>query len=301
MHRRQLLSLIAASPLLAAVLAACGSADNADNAGVPGTNGGTADGGSLPSEPSDGEAIDHPTGADELVLRVDWAVGGFVTREANFAELPVIVIAGDGTTVRQGAQIEIFPQPLLPALESATLTEDQLQTVLRAAQDAGLLAEPPDYDAERPPVTDVGSTVVRISAGGASYTHSAFALGMEQGSSGTEVGEARARLAAFVERLTTDLPGLLGAEPTGTIYAPDAWAFAVLPVELADYSSDVEPTVLPWPDALGEVPAADTCVELAGDVVATAFAGANQLTFYDAGGTIYAPLLRPLLPGSTRC
>lgn len=245
--------------------------------------------------------IGHPTGADDLVVRVDLGVGGFLGPAAQFAELPTVVITGDGTMIRPGPQIEIFPGPLLPALESSQLTSEEVDAVLGAAGRDGLLSTPvADYDSARPEVTDIGSTVLRLATRTATIEHRAFALGLEDGSGPPDALAARRRLAEFVSLVSADISALIGREPVTASYAPTRWAFAVTPVD-PDAYGEPRPTLLRWPDALGTPPAPGTCVELDGDVVQATFATANQLTFYDAGGVTYAPLLRALLPGSSPC
>ena len=125
---------------------------------------------------------------------------------------------------------------------------------------------------------------------------------MEQGEPTTAIGETRRRLAGFVAELTANLAGLVGGTPPGGVYSPARWALGATPVDVSLYGgSDVQPTVVAWPKALGTPPADGTCSEISGDAVTAALAGANQLTLLELDGVTYAPLLRPLLPGSTGC
>lgn len=251
--------------------------------------------------PTSTAPVTHPTGADDLVVRVDLGVGGFLSPTAQFAEIPAVIVTGDGTMIRPGPQIEIFPGPLLPALESSQLTAGEVEAVLGAAGRDGLLTTPAaDYDSARPNVTDIGWTVLRLATSDTTIEHRAFALGLEDGTGPAEAVAARRRLGGFVSLISADISALIGRQPDTQVYTPQRWAFAVTPVDVGVYG-EPQPTVLPWPSVLGTPPAPGTCVELPSGVVEATFATATQLTFYSAGGTIYAPLLRALLPGSTPC
>ena len=62
-------------------------------------------------------SIAHGTGPGDLVLRWGYE-GGFTPPEFQLTNLPSFSLYGDGTVVRPGPQIEIYPGPALPALES---------------------------------------------------------------------------------------------------------------------------------------------------------------------------------------
>jgi len=82
----------------------------------------------------------HPTGADEVVIQYA-EVGGFLPREIAFQQTPSVLVSGDGRVFGPGAQIEIYPGPLLPAVQVQSITEEGIQTILAAADEAGLLAQ----------------------------------------------------------------------------------------------------------------------------------------------------------------
>src|SRR5262245_28012101 len=71
-------------------------------------------------------AIAHPTGAGDLVLRVEYQ-GGFVPYEFTLSSVPFWSLFGDGALILTGPQIEIYPPPALPPLVRAQLTEDGVQ------------------------------------------------------------------------------------------------------------------------------------------------------------------------------
>ena len=236
----------------------------------------------------------HPTGADEVVVSYE-EVGGFTTREFAFQRTPNVLVAGDGRAFSPGAQIEIYPGPLLPAVQVWTLGEDGIQDVLAAADDAGLLAEI-EYD-QPANIADATTAVVTIDANGETFVHEAYALGIGGGPGGAESTPERQALLDF----TTELVVIASPGPTGDValYEPDAYAIEALSVDdLSAYGSEIEPTVVDWPaDASVRLADAPSCTVIAADEVDEVFATANQLTFFDDAGVVYQVLVRPVLPG----
>jgi hypothetical protein len=289
--RRKLLTVLLATPLVASFVAACGS-DADEGSGSPDSDPTT------PTQPVG--AITFPTGAGEVVVRIDTAVGGFNPPEWAFAQIPSSVVSGDGRTVMPGPQIEIYPPPLLPALQSTSLTEAQVGQLLARADSLGLLATPPDYESTQPPVADAGSTVVTFNANGATYVHSAPSLGLEQ-----QPDEARQRLSDFVEFATSFVAERAATE--SEVFEPESYVIGTMAVNTAEYADDVAPTVVPWPAAFGVAPVGEDCATIDGAAVRSELATANQLTFFvlptqdDTAEMVVRLLLRPSLPGSTDC
>lgn len=288
--RRSFVLRALALPAIVGLLASCGEDDSPDGAGSDVTQPTEA-----PTTAPTGNTYSHPTGADDVVLRIDSAVGGFTTQEYAFQQIPVLLVTGDGRLLRAGAQIEIFPQPLLPAVEVVPIPEAAVQELLAAADESGLLAPPPDYEQDAPLVTDVGSTVVTISAGDETYVHSAYALGMGS----PETSPARAALQSFVETAQQVAGTLVEG---GEIFEPTEYEVWAQPDDVANYTEEPLPTVQPWPSetgiALGD---ASACLAVPAESVRDVFEGANQLTFFDDGGVTYRLIVRPVLPGAERC
>ena len=118
-------------------------------------------------------------------------MGGFVPVDYDFADLPSLLVTGDGRVIEQGPQIEIYPGPLLPNVLQRTISEAGIQALLRLAEEHDLFRDVEYEDATN--IADAPFTVVTISANGATYEHNAYALGL--GGDGTETDEARANLA----------------------------------------------------------------------------------------------------------
>ena len=137
----------------------------------------------------DAVARRHPTGAGDVVLRVSEG-GGMTTQQIAFATPPLEVVTGDGTLYLR--MEEATRQGIVWPLVSRQVSEQSLQEVLREADDAGLLAAPPDYE-PADTVMDGGTTTVVLDAGGGTWRHEAYALGY----GGDESG-ARRSLQGFV-------------------------------------------------------------------------------------------------------
>lgn len=251
-----------------------------------------------------GERIDHPTGATDLVLRVDTG-GGLVPPGWDLTHLPGFSLFGDGRLITPGPMIEIYPGPALPNLQQTRVSEAGIQRILEAARAAGLLG--PDAHYDWPGIVDAGTTTFTVVAGGARHVVSAYAL-----FEGPEGSDARAALRAFSTQLL-DFRSWLGTEVLGpdAAYDYDALRITVRP---ADPSTAADPQfaqVREWPLAtplatFGAPTAAGElrCGVLEGgdlDAAMADLASSNELTFWRSGGATYQLGLRPLLPDETGC
>lgn len=326
MNAKRIGVTIAALSALAVLAAGCGRLnDSGPGAGGSGSGGSGTTG-----------AISHPTGADELVLRVEYQ-GGFVPYEYTLSSLPMWSLFGDGTLITQGPQIEIYPPPAIPNLLSTRITEDGMQAILEAAQAAGLMDGDKDYGDQC--IADAATTVFTTNANGSTSVVSAYALdvgvvggsgatgssgGSSTGASGgtgssggpagtcgsAEEAKARAALAAFQAELG-DLKSWLPAGSVGeeTPFEPTEMRVYALP-----YQRDPElpQTAIDWPldtplSAFGDPLENDPqsrCGVVTGDEfdqVYVAAQSANQLTPWVSDGTKYRLILRPLLPDERTC
>jgi hypothetical protein len=276
LSRRTLLSAIVATPVLAQLLAACGD-DSVES-------GSTA----LP------EGILHPTGSDEVVLRIG-NEGGFVPVGYSFMNVPTILISGDGKVITPGAQPMIYPGPLLPALSQRTITEAGIQKLLVAADSAGLLRTPPDYFTEMT-IADAPNTVVLINAAGSTFRHDAPALGFET----PEKTPARVALNSFVQSVT-DLEAVVGAENLGPEATLQPAAYRIQATEVTDddlADLDIPPTKVPWPSNTGVTLAdAKQCAVVAADTAGEVLQAATQLTYFTESDRVYQVAAVAKLPG----
>jgi hypothetical protein len=289
-------------------VAACTGAGSLPPGGTP--TGGSASPGATPFV----EAITHPTGAEELVLRIEVG-GGLVAPGWILSELPTISIYGDGRVITRGPQIEIYPGPALPNLRVSRVSEDGLQRILAAAVEAGIVGRDASYP--YPLIADAPTTTFHANAGGTTATVSAYALGLGEDTSvlAPEDAAARADLADFAAKLG-DLPGWLGSGLVSSEAPYDFDAIRVFAQRATPAAQDPEPspTIVDWPLAtplaeFGEPFRATAepsmrCGVVTGDDLATirpALESANQLTSWRSGGETWSLILRPLLPDEAGC
>jgi hypothetical protein len=244
--------------------------------------------------------ITHPTGPDEAVVRLTVG-GGLVPEGADFRAPPQLLILGDGTVLRPGPQAQVYPGPMLPPVTMAKLDDAGLQLVLRAAREGGLLANPPAYDLPPggPSFDDAPATTVELHAGGRSFTHTAYALGLTR----PEVTPARAALEDYVATLA-DLPALLAAHiGPETAYEPERLgviARAATPEELAPPEGGLAPATVPWPASAGDLAtSAGRCVEMPAAPARSLLNSANLADHFSENGTTYIVYVRVLLPDET--
>jgi hypothetical protein len=288
--KKRLVPTLVLVAALAVGLAACG--DDAAEEGAPDPSV------SLPGVPSTDGGVEHPTGSDAVIVSYS-ELGGFTTPEVTFQQTPSVLISGDGLVYTPGAQIAVFPGPLLPTLQVQTITEAAIQTVLAAAEENGLFG---DVDYEAPTnVADATTSTVVISANGETWTHEAYALTL-----GADIGAStpeRRALLDFIMQLT-DLMTLVGAENLGetSMFEPTEYAIEAIPIDdLSAYGGDgIEPTVIEWPtDVSVRLADASSCVTLPAAEIGELLAAANQLTFFTDADVTYQVVARPVPPGST--
>lgn len=295
----------AASVLAAVIVLACSSAASPSVAPSGDPSGAPSGPAASPSVPVEG--IAHPTGATDIVLRLDEG-GGFVPVEFNAAHLPYFTLYGDGTVVflQTSAQLEPTPDGLFPGypIRTGKLTEAQVQDLLAfAIRDGGLGIARADY--QNPLVADAPTAVFELNADGQSKQVSVVALGME-GEPGPDAA-IKASLAKLGERLKDfDRGGTLSSDP----YQPTAYRAVLIDAsggvngELRDW---------PWPDLTVDdfaFPADPNQLQQGARVMTPAeieLVGVDQpengvqsgLAVEGTDGKPYTLVIRPLLPEET--
>jgi hypothetical protein len=264
-------------------------------------------------DPSDDGLIRHPAG-DELVFRIAYS-GGLVPSEFHLTSLPIFSLTGDGRVIVQGAQIELYPGPMLPALNVRRLTEDGLQTVLKLVSDSKQFGSSTEWRGAASFVADASDAVFTLNAEDRATVVRVYALGTFSPDdapvslSADEVAAHRA-LSSVVERLTY-LDGWLPA----SAWADTEWQpFESTALRLLVRSADGDPpddsgigtNLAAWPGpgspaTFGEQTNFSEwrCGVVAGQAVQAWYdllATANELTRFSDGRHSFEVGVRPLLP-----
>lgn len=280
----------------ATILAACGGPSPSLTPTSPSS--------SSPS-PTSGDAIAHPTGPTDVILREEVG-GGFVPMWFFATQAPFFSLYGDGTVIYRDETAPL-PEPEPDGVvrghpfKIAKLTEEQVQELLRfALTDGGLAAARPNYDAAN--VADASTTIFTIRAAGLDKTVSVYALGIDPLDSAD--APARAAFARLDERLRSLITsGSLG----GAVWVPDRWRGTL--TEAGDAAGRARPW--PWPN----LRPADFLTEPSGGLplprrtMSSAEVAALGLDGIEGGffglllegpdGKTYTFGLRPLLPDET--
>lgn len=287
MNRRSFVAALGSVPLALLAVACADSDGPADT--VPTTApASTVAPTTLPSV----SGIEHPMGADEVVLRLSWE-GGFVPSEMLFMRLPRVLVAGDGSVYFQGAVLAIYPGPLLPPVLVGRITEAEIQELLVAARDANLFRAV-TYQQPDNGVADAPNTLLVINANGETYTHDAYALGI----GGTETDPDRIVFQKFVELLEPLALGL----PDSSSFAAERFAIRATTADNAPPTDGITPNEVAWPTGAGvSLAAASDCAVVEASAIGSIFNEATQITRFVDGGIKYVLLVRPLLPGDAGC
>ncbi len=288
-------SIVVAAAVLTTVAAACAGSGGTPAPASP------SPGGSVGPSPG-GDAIAHPTGPRDLVLREEVG-GGFVPIWFFATQAPFFSLYGDGTVIYRDESAPL-PDPGPDGVvrghpfRRAKLSEEQVQELLRfALTEGGLAVARPRYDAAN--VADAPTTIFTIRAGGLDKTVSVYALGLET----VESADVAARRA--LARLDERLRGLVASGTlSGEVWTPDRWRGT-----LTEGGGAAGPArAWPWPnvrpadfvaDATGAFPLPRRTMSAA-EVEALGLAGIeggfHGLLLEGPDGQTYAFGLRPLLP-----
>jgi hypothetical protein len=236
--RRPLLSL--ATLVAAVALAACNGTSSPSPSGSPAASPAPSIGPSTIPSPSTVGAIDHKTGASDVVLRMEQG-GGFVPIDFLASQAPVFTLYGNGVIVFQRKAVD-FPQPDASGVthhvpwRTAKLDEGQIQELLDFAITQGALGTARDvYMAN---IADAPSTIFTLSAGGLEKVVSINALS-EDNSQGPD---ALARAAFF--KLATRLADFdRGGTIDSDVYQPAAYRGVLSEQQVGQ----IAPSAWPWP------------------------------------------------------
>ena len=255
-------------------------------------------------------AIDHMTGATDVILRLDEG-GGFIAPAFTATQAPIFTLYGDGTVIFRNPQAD----PLAPVgdvfpfhpFRIVKISEAQIQALLASALgEAGLGVALPDYRNDH--IADAATTVFTLAAGGIKKTVSIYALEMMDPGMADLV--PRLAFAKFAARLMDfDNGGVLATQEytperyrgvllegqPGVPGAPGAKPWPWADIKPTDFVIDVDPNAFHLPAHVL------TAVQVRALGILPYQGGLLGLTLIDPkGGKSYLLSLRPLLPGETK-
>ena len=227
-------------------------------------------------------AVPQATGAPPIRLLYE---GGMVPAGAAFANTPLLVVAGDGTTYTPAAVTMQYPGKLVNPVLIGKLDAPSVNRLIDGARKANLLR-----DVKYTPnnhVADAPDTVLELTVDGHTYVHRANALGLGGGPNDAD----RNALAAYVRSLET----LDVGQPTPRL--PTQLAIrAVASNGSGEPPANAAP--LAWPDTAGvRLADAKLCKLVATDMVRATVEAASQISHFTDHGVEYSVYARPFLPG----
>ena len=251
-------------------------------------------------------AIDHATGATDVVLRFEQG-GGFVAPAFLASQAPIFTLYGDGTIIFRNPALE-GPAPVGDIYRSgpfriARLNEEQIQgTLAMALGEGGLGAARPNYSNDR--VADAPTATFTVNAGGLRKTVSVYALGIDM--DGLTDALPRAAFLKLAERLGNfDQNGTIAT----AVYAPERYRGILLD----GFGGAPGAKPWPWKDIAPSdfvAPVDPNSFQLPASVLTVAQVQALGIDRYQGGmqgatligpdGKAYSFSLRPLLPDDAR-
>lgn len=275
-----------------------GASDAGDQGGEDGGDDtGSDDAGDGADGQTDGDGTDGTVdpGPPTLVVAV-FTSGGFVPVEVALSAHPELVILSDGTAYRPGPQIDVFPPPLVPAIERLQLSADDVATIRDILATSSAIG--PDVEFGSPTITDVATTSVTARIDGADVVVSAYALGFDDAVGGA-AQDNRVELLDVLARINRIVDE---ASATGELSEPPALAVLTFP----GLGIQEDAPSRPWPIDAVPVPhpgGAD-CVLLTGADLTTvweAAADANIQSAWVIDGQTKAIAFRPVFDHEDFC
>jgi hypothetical protein len=309
---------LAAGFVFAVLLAACSGGPAPTATALPATGGPSATpAGSPASSPTTGTGtIAHPIGATELVLRFDEG-GGFAMPTFAMIQLPYFSLYGDGTVIYRPAsapwpELKAGEPMRFPPLQVATMTEDQVQVLLRDALGAGGLGVAREQY-QNNQVADASTAVFTVNADGRQRRVTVYGLGLAIDDPANPNPDAAilGAMAAFAERLRNfDQQVAKGNATTAGSYAPDRFRASILE---GGRGGDGLPRPWPWPTfgpegftafdpgtGLSFPSRAISALEMSLLGIEDSTGGVSGISLRAPNGTVYGLGIRPLLPDEQR-
>jgi hypothetical protein len=258
--------------------------------------------GSPSASPGAFGAIEHATGASDVLLRYDQG-GGFVMPGFLASQAPIFTLYGDGTIIFRNPAKE-GPPPVgtvfrQAGFRTAHLSEEQIQATLEMALGQGQLGiAKREYRSDQ--VADASTALFTVNAGGLQKVVSVYALGIDVPNSTDAIQRAAFqkladRLADFDQggSITTDpyQPAryrgiLMDGGPGDPAAKPWPWK----DVAPSDFAIPADPNAIRFPVHVL------TAEQVAALGIEQPEGGFQGMTLVGPSGTFYSFSLRPLLP-----
>jgi len=238
--RRPFLTL--ATLVAAVALAACNGTASPSPSGSPAASASPSAAPTTSPSPSSGTvgAIDHKTGASDVILRVEQG-GGFVPIDFLATQAPSFTLYGNGVVVFQ-RKVETFPEADADGVvhsipwRTAKLDEDQIQELLDFAITQGALGTARDVYMGN--IADAPSTIFTLNAGGVQKVVTINGL-----SEVTDPGPDALARAAFYKLYARLSDFDRGGTVDSDVYEPAAYRGVLMERE----PQAVEAKAWPWP------------------------------------------------------
>ena len=251
----------------------------------------------VPSPTFGADQIEHPTGATDIVLRME-AGGGFVPMGAVFTQAPTFTLYGDGTVIFQPVDKRnlMFGEAAFLPWRVAHLDEEAVQALLNFALTTGRLANAKE-SYEGGLTTDAATTYFTLNAAGMQKSVSVYDL-----SELTEPGPEAADRAGF-SQLAEVLRTFENQDELGEVTTYDPELYRVVLFE-AFGDPAREPMDWPWDDltvddfSAGDEPGriANLDREHVADLLEVPNGGHGGIWALDPDGNPVQFGVRPLLP-----
>jgi hypothetical protein len=290
---------------LSVALVGCGSSSTASPSGS------AAGGSPPPASPSANPTvagIDHPTGATDIVLRIEQG-GGFVALDFLASQAPSFTLFGDGKVIFQ-QHVDVFPEPGPDGVTHnrswriAQLDEGQVQELLAFALGPGGLGTAKEsYLAGG--IADAPDTTFTINAGGVVKKVVVSALGIDPAQSDQAARAAFQALAARLQDL--DKGGTIASD----VFNPEEYRGVL---NQRDPDPSINAVAWPWPTIKPTdfVAGSDngggglfmarrtmTAAEVGALELGDTTGGVQGLVLKGPDGKLYSLILRPMLPDET--
>ena len=237
-RRRSLTPL--ATFVAAVALAACNNAVSPSPSASPGASGGPSSVPSTNPSPSTVGAIEHKTGATDVVLRMEQG-GGLMPIDAIASQAPTFTLYGNGVIVFQ-RKVGTFPEADASGVthgipwRTAKLDEDQMQELLEFATVQGALGTARDVYMGN--IADAPSTIFTLNAGGLSKVVTINGL-----SEATEPGPDALARTAFLKLANRLNDFDRGGSIDSDVYEPAGYRGVLMERD----ALGVVPKAWPWP------------------------------------------------------